>query len=112
MDNISYYVDTKVVDNRGDFDFKWFRKRIDDNNWIVTRIKDDTIYEVLEEVDLPDGEDEHILLDEKIKITSQKAKEAGIEHEIFLRIVVFVEEKGETLDIITNNMVGSASVFA
>ena len=112
VDSFGYEQDTIVVDDRGYFDFKLFRNRIDDGNWIVTRIKDNTIYEVFEELELPDGKDEHILLDEKIMLVSPKAKEAGIENEVFRRIVVFVEEKNETLEIITNNMEWSASVFA
>lgn len=112
VDNFSYEEDTIVVDDRGYFDFKLFRSRIDDKNWIVTRIKDNTVYEVIEELELPDNKDENILLDEKIKLTSGKAKEAGIENEIFRRIVVYVEEKNETLEIITNNMEWSAGVFA
>ncbi|HKJ30862.1 MAG TPA: IS4 family transposase [Bacteroidales bacterium] len=112
VDSFSYEEDTIVVDDRGYFDFTLFRNRIDDKNWIVTRIKDNTIYEVIEELDLPADKDEHILLDEKIKLTSAKAEEAGIDHEVFRRIVVFVEGKNETLEIITNNMEWSASVFA
>jgi len=112
VDSFSYEEDTIVVDDRGYFDFTLFRNRIDDKNWIVTRIKDNTIYEVIEELDLPADKDEHILLDEKIKLTSAKAEEAGIDHEVFRRIVVFVEGKNETLEIITNNMEWSATVFA
>ncbi|NJO88293.1 MAG: IS4 family transposase [Chloroflexia bacterium] len=112
VDGFRYEQDTIVIDDRGYFDFKLFRNRIDDKNWIVTRIKDNTVYTVIEELELPDNKDEHILLDEKIKLTSPKAKEAGIENEIFRRIVVYVEEKNETLEIITNNMEWSAAVFA
>jgi hypothetical protein len=110
VDSFTYEEDTNVVDDRRYFDFKLFRNRIDDKNWIVTRIKDNTIYEVIEELELPENKDEQILLDEKIRLTSVKAKEAGIEDEIFRGIVVFVEEKNETLEIITNNMEWSTAV--
>lgn len=112
VDTFSYEEDTIVVDDRGYFDFKLFGNHINDKNWIVTRIKDNTIYEVIEELELPEDKDGHILLDEKIRLTSGKAKEARIEDELFRRIVVFFEEKNETLEIITNNMEWGAAVSA
>ncbi|GHU63546.1 hypothetical protein FACS1894123_06520 [Bacteroidia bacterium] len=40
VDNFRYPKDTIVVDDRGYFDCKLFRTRIDDENWFVTRLKD------------------------------------------------------------------------
>ena len=44
--NFRYEKDTIVVDDRGYFDFKLFRTRIDDKNHLVTRIKSNIVYEI------------------------------------------------------------------
>lgn len=43
VDDFRYPEDTIVVDDRGYFDFKLFRIRIDDANHFVTRIKDSNL---------------------------------------------------------------------
>lgn len=72
-DDFRYEKDTIVVDDRGYFDCKLFRTRIDDQNWFVTRLKDNILYESVREIDLPAGKDEHILKDEIIYLTGKSA---------------------------------------
>ena len=73
VDNFRYPKDTIVVDDRGYFDCKLFKTRIDDGNWFVTRLKDKILYETVEELDLPDEKDQHILKDEIIYLTGKSA---------------------------------------
>jgi len=59
--------------------------RITAINTFVTRIKTNTVYETLEELELSEGKSEHIVKDEIIQLTSEKAKECGIsEHKLRL----------------------------
>ena len=46
---------TIIVEDRGYFDFSLFKARIDNSNYFVTRIKGNTSYEIIEEIDLPLG---------------------------------------------------------
>jgi len=68
VDDFRYPKDTIIVDDRGYFDCKLFKQRVDDENWFVCRIKDNILYEVVCERELPDVEDHHILLDEEIRL--------------------------------------------
>lgn len=62
VDDFRYEKETIVVDDRGYFDFKLFRTRINDKNWFVTRIKEGTLYDVVIEKELPTDKNQHILL--------------------------------------------------
>ena len=81
-------------------------------NVFVTRIKENTVYEVAEELDLPENEDQHILIDQIIYLTGQKAKEVGIDQIKFRKVVAYHEEKNTTIEIITNNLSWKASTIA
>ena len=56
------------------------------------------MYEVEEELDLPDDKDFHILKDELIRLTSVKAKEIGIDKYVLRRVVVYDELNNRTID--------------
>jgi len=112
VDDFRYEKDTIVVDDRGYFDFKLFKIRIDDQNYLVTRIKSNTDYQSIEEYDLPEDKDFEILKDEKIMLTGKAASEAGIDTIVFRRLVVMAEvenrkTKEKTIKpvvLITNNL--------
>ena len=120
VDDFRYQKDTIVVDDRGYFDFKLFGIRIDDGNHFVTRIKSNTDYESIEELDLPDDTDFEILKDEKIKLKGKAAINAGIDNIVFRRVVVMAEEvnrktKKKTTKVvvlITNNLEWSAATIS
>ena len=57
---------TIILEDKGYWDFEVIKARIAAQNYFVTRIKDNTIYEVIEELELPDDQDQHVLLDELI----------------------------------------------
>lgn len=81
-------------------------------NHFVTRIKENTVYEVVEELELPDKEDQHILIDEVIHLTGKKAKETGMGKMKFRRVVAYHAEKNTTIEIICNNLKWKASTIA
>ncbi len=120
VDDFRYPKDTIVVDDRGYFDFKLFKIRIDDDNHLVTRIKRNTDYRSVEEFDLPDDKDFEILKDEKIMLTGKAAEDAGIDNIIFRRVAVMVEEVNrktkkittKVVVLITNNLQWSAATIS
>ena len=100
---------TIIVEDRGYFDFSLMRLRIENDNDFVTRIKDNTSYQVLNERHLPEGTDQHILLDEEIMLTGTAAINAGIDAYALRRVVVYDAEHDRTLELITANMDWSAA---
>ncbi|MEX0595268.1 MAG: IS4 family transposase, partial [Candidatus Paceibacterota bacterium] len=103
---------TIIIEDKGYWDFGVIRDRIKAENIFVTRIKDNTIYEVIEELELPENNDQHILIDELIHLTGKKATDIGLETEVLRRVVAYHEEKNTTIEIITNNLTWQASTIA
>ena len=112
VDNFHYPKDTIVVDDRGYFDCKLFKIRIEDENWFVTRLKDNILYESVRELDLPENKDFHILKDEIIHLTGQPAIDNGINTTELRRVCVYIEEDDRTIVLITNNLEWSAATIA
>jgi len=112
VDDFRYGKDTIIVDDRGYFDTKLFKIRMDDENHFVTRIKGNILYESIREYDLPDDKDEHILKDEIIRLTGKAAVENGIDNMEFRRVVVYIEEDNRTVELICNNLEWSAATIA
>lgn len=83
--------DTIIIEDKGYWDFGVIRQRVMAGNDIVTRIKGNTVYEVVEELELPDDDDQHILLDEIILLKGAKAVEAGVDAIPFRRVVAYNE---------------------
>ena len=78
--------------------------RIKAENVFVTRIKSNTLYETIEEQELADDVDQHILKDEIIQLTSDRAIETGIsEHKLRL-VHVYKEDENKVIAIITNQL--------
>ena len=95
---------TIIVEDRAYFDFLLMLNRIKAENVFVTRIKSNTKYETIQELDLPDHIDQHILKDEIIRLTSNKAIETGIsEHKLRL-VHVYKEDENKVIAIITNQL--------
>jgi broad-specificity NMP kinase len=104
--------DTIIVEDRGYFDFSLMMARVKAENIFVTRIKTNTVYETIEEKELPDDKDEDILKDEIIRLCSKKAIETGIEGQQMRIIHVFKEDEGKVIEIITNQLSWSARTIA
>jgi len=112
VDNFRYPKDTIVVDDRGYFDCKLFKIRIEDGNWFVTRLKDNILYESVRELDLPDNKDFHILKDEIVYLTGQAAIDNDMNTVELRRVTVYIEEDDRTIVLITNNLEWSAATIA
>jgi IS4 transposase len=112
LEQLVYPKDTVIVEDRGYFDFTLMLNRIKANNVFVTRIKINTVYETIEELELPDGIDQNILKDEIIRLNSHKAKEVGIsEHKLRL-VHVWKEDESKVITIITNQLEWSYDTIA
>ena len=94
---------TIIIEDKGYFDFRLMADRCAAGNYFVTRIKDNTTYEVLSERELPTGEDEYILKDEEIMLTGKKATEAGLEPYALRRVAVYDADKDRVIEVLTNN---------
>lgn len=103
---------TIIIEDKGYWDFDVMLARIKAGNIFVTRIKENTSYEVIEELDLPDGEDQHILIDELIHLTGTKAKAIGLDKITLRRVVAYNEDKNTTIEIICNHLEWKASTIA
>jgi hypothetical protein len=112
VDDFRYPKDTIVVDDRGYFDCKLFRTRIDDQNRFVTRLKDNILYTTVRELDLPEEKDFHIIKDEIIHLTGKAAVENELNTTELRRVAVYIEEGDRTIILITNNLDWSAATIA
>ena len=95
---------TIIVEDRAYFDFALMLNRIKAENVFVTRIKSNTKYETIEELDLPDNVDQNILKDEIILLTSNKAIETGISGHKLRLVHVYKEDENKVISIITNQL--------
>jgi hypothetical protein len=104
LEQLIYPKDTIIVEDRAYFDFELMLNRIKAKNVFVTRIKTNTLYETIEELSLPGNVDQHILKDEIIQLTSDRAIKTGIsEHKLRL-VHVYKEDQNKVIAIITNQL--------
>jgi hypothetical protein len=103
---------TIVVEDRAYFDFTLMLTRIRAENVFVTRIKTNTLYQSVLELDLPKLGDQDILKDEIIRLSSSKAIEIGISEEQLRLVHVYKEDENKVIEIITNNLEWSARTIA
>lgn len=111
FDHVVFPKDTIIIEDKGYWDFDIIKARIKAENIFVTRIKDNTIYEVIEELELPENEDQHILKDELIYLTGTNAKKNGLSEEMLRRVAVYDADKDMQLVIITNNLLWKAATI-
>ena len=107
-----YAKDTIIVEDRAYFDFELMLLRIKAENIFVTRIKINTVFEQVEELDLPDDTDQDILKDQIITLTSQKAEEVGISKQQLRLVSVYKPDQNKVIEIITNQLDWSARTIA
>jgi len=104
MQQLIYPKNTIIVEDRAYFDFELMCNRIAAQNIFVTRIKSNTVYESVKELDLPEGKNEHIVKDEIIKLCSDKAKKSGIDQYELRLVHVYKEDENKIIEIITNQL--------
>jgi IS4 transposase len=96
--------DAIIVEDRAYFDFELMLNRIKAKNVFVTRIKSNTLYETIEELELAGDIDQNILKDEIIQLTSVRAIETGISAHKLRLIHVYKEDENKVIAIITNQL--------
>jgi len=104
--------DTIIVEDRGYFDFTLMLNRIKAQNIFVTRIKENTIFKRIEELELPEGEDQNILKDEIIILNSDKAIQTGINAKKLRLVHVYKEDENKVIEIITNQLDWTAATIS
>jgi IS4 transposase len=87
-------------------------QRIKAENVFVTRIKTNTVYQTLKELDLPELTDQDILKDELISLTGAKAVDVGINNEHLRLVHVYKEDENKVIVIITNQLDWTARTIA
>lgn len=112
FEEVVFPKDTIILEDKGYWDFDVIKTRILANNVFVTRIKDNTLYESIEELELPDDKDQHILKDELIGLTGKKARDNGLSQMPLRRVVVYDAEKDMQIELITNNTKWQAATIA
>jgi len=85
--------------------------RIQAENIFVARIKTNTLYQTVQELDLPEKEDEDIIKDEIIVLTSNKALEIGLSEQYLGLVHVYKEDENKVIEIINNNLEWSARLI-
>lgn len=100
--------DTIVVDDRGYSDFRLFAKWTDANVYFVTRMKDNTLFEVVEEHEVP--KHRNILKDQTIRLTGTGAQQKC--PHLLRRIEALREDTGGILVFLTNHHGLGASTIA
>lgn len=83
--------------------------RINAKNVFVTPIKSNTSYETIEELELPDNTDGHVLKDEIIRLNSNKAEETGIPNHKLRLVHVCKEDENIVITILQINWIGNST---
>jgi hypothetical protein len=100
---------TIVVFDRGYNDYLLFGQWTDQGIYFVTRMKDNALFEVIEEKPIPSNR--HILKDQIIRLTGLKAEERC--PHLLRRVEFYDEEKETILVFLTNNFkLGSTTIAA
>ena len=68
LEQLIFPKNTFIIEDRAYFDFTLMLNRIAAGNIFITRIKTNTVYETIEELELPEGKNEHIVKDEIIRV--------------------------------------------
>jgi len=112
LEQLVFAKGTIVVEDRAYFDFDLMLQRVKAENVFVTRIKTNTVFKTIKELELPRDTDQDILKDEIITLSSNKAFKTGIS-EVQLRLVqVYKEDENKIIEIITNQLDWTARTIA
>lgn len=112
LEQLIFPRNTIIVEDRGYFDFTLMMNRIKAENVFVTRIKINTSYKTIEELDLPDKKDQDILKDEIIQLTGKAAEKAKIHKEQLRLVHVYKADENKVIEIITNQIEWDARTIA
>jgi len=97
--------------DRGYVDYQQYAKWTKSETYFVTRLKDNAVYEQLEEIDIPDNIPDNYIKDQKIQIKYKDEK--GLEQLLVLRRVVYYDkDKDRIFEFLTNIMEMTAEQIA
>ena len=99
---------TILAIDRGYNDYEWFRELTQEEVYFVTRMKDNAVYEVKEEVELP--QNRNVLRDQIICFP--KLAREGEEPVLFRRVEIWNEEKQETIVFLSNLLAFGTTTIA
>jgi hypothetical protein len=99
---------TILAIDRGYIDYEWFAKLTREGVYFVTRMKQNAVYQVKAEFQVP--QNRNVLKDELIWFPSQV--KAGEEPCLFRRVEVWDEEKQESIVFLTNLLAFGATTIA
>jgi len=99
---------TILAIDRGYIDYEWFAKLTREGVYFVTRMKQNAVYQVKAEFQVP--QNRNVLKDELIWFPSQVR--AGEEPCLFRRVEVWDEEKQESIVFLTNLLAFGATTIA
>ena len=112
LEQLVFAKGTIVVEDRAYFDFRLMLQRVRAENVFVTRIKTNTVFKMVQELELPKDTDQDILKDEIIILSSPKAIKTGIS-QVKLRLVhVYKPDENKVIEIITNQLDWTARTIA
>ena len=86
--------------DRGYVDYKQYAKWTNQSTFFVTRLKDNAVYEQLQEIEIPDECPDNYIKDEKIQIRYKD--ESGQEQLTLRRVVYYDKEKDRVFQFLTN----------
>ena len=102
--NLFFLKNTVIVEDRAYFDFDLMLQRVHAENVFVTRIKSNTKFEVLRELDLLEENDHDISVRSNYKVKQETSHKKGI-NQVELRLVhVYEEYENKFIEIITNQL--------
>lgn len=90
-----------AVFDRAYVDYRQYAKWTKDNVHFVTRLKDNAVYEGLEDLDIPDSCPDTYIKDEKIGITYKDGQKTG-QTLVLRRVVYYDGQKKRLLQFLTN----------
>jgi hypothetical protein len=99
-----------IVADRAYEDFGMLYSWREDDIDFVLRLKKSINYASIEERDLPDDDEQNILIDEEIELTEKETKDKYPER--LRRVVVYDEKNNREIELITNNFSWTASTVA
>lgn len=108
--NVPLVKNSVIVADRYYNDFALLNVWDSNEMYFVVRHKKNLAYETIQENELPEGRNEHILIDEKIRLAGQEASKKY--HGSLRRIAVWDAENEQVIELITNHQRWGAATIA
>jgi hypothetical protein len=99
---------TILAIDRGYIDYEWFRELTQEEVYFVTRMKENAVYEVKEELEIPQNSN---VVRDQIICFPRLARE-GEDPVLFRRVEILDEEKQETIVFLSNLLAFGATTIA